>query len=87
MNEQEKKQRTLVGRVVSNKMDKTISVLIERKFKHPLFKKYVRKSSKFHVHDEENQCQIGDIVSIRQCRPLSRTKSWQLVEVLERPAQ
>ena len=87
MNEQEKKQRTLVGRVVSNKMDKTISVLIERKFKHPLFKKYVRKSSKFHVRDEENQCQIGDIVSIRQCRPLSRTKSWQLVEVLERPAQ
>lgn len=87
MSDQERKVRTITGRVVSNKMDKSISVVVERRVQHPVYKKYVRKSSRFHAHDEENQCQVDDIVSIQECRPLSKTKFWRLVEILERPAQ
>jgi small subunit ribosomal protein S17 len=83
MNEQSKASHTVVGRVVSSKMDKTITVLVERRVKHPLYKKYITRSTKLHAHDESNQCREGDLVSITQCRPLSRTKSWRLVEVLE----
>jgi len=79
----EKKVRTLTGRVVSNKMDKTITVLIERKVKHPKYGKFIKRSTKLHVHDENNQCQEGDVVMIKECRPLSKTKSWQLHKVIE----
>jgi len=84
MSEQAAASRTLVGRVVSNKMDKTITVIIPRRVKHPLYKKYITRSTKLHAHDENNECQEGDVVSIEQCRPLAKTKSWRLVKVLER---
>ena len=84
MNDQQRSERTLTGLVVSDKMDKTITVLVERKVKHPLYKKYIRRSSKVHVHDADNSCQEGDVVSIRQCRPLSKSKSWQLEEVISK---
>ncbi len=84
MTEQTKTPRTVVGRVVSNKMDKTITVLVERRVKHPVYGKYVRRSTKLHAHDETNQCQEGDLVAIVEGRPLSKTKVWTLVEVLER---
>lgn len=76
--------RTKTGRVVSNKMNQTITVLVERKVKHPLYGKYIRRSTKLHVHDESNQCNEGDLVSIAECKPISKTKSWNLVEVLEK---
>ena len=76
--------RTMTGRVVSNKMDKTATVRIERKVKHPIYGKYIRRSTKLHVHDEQNACREGDTVTIEQCRPFSRTKSWRLVEIIER---
>ena len=76
--------KTVEGRVVSNKMDKTVTVLVERLVKHALYGKYIRRSTKLHVHDEANQCQEGDLVMIRQCRPISKTKSWTLVEVVEK---
>lgn len=76
--------RTLMGRVISDKMDKTITVLIERRVKHPIYGKYVKRSTKLHAHDETNQCRIGDTVTIRETRPLSKTKAWTLVEVVER---
>ncbi len=82
--EQSARTRTLVGQVVSDKMDKTMTVLVERRVKHPLYKKYIRRSSKLHAHDEENACRIGDLVSIEQCRPMSKNKSWRLHEILER---
>lgn len=75
---------TLTGRVVSNKMDKSITVMIERLVKHQVYGKYIRRSTKLHVHDEANQCHEGDLVTIRQCRPISKTKSWTLVEVVEK---
>lgn len=84
---EEIKTRTLQGKVVSNKMDKTVVVLLERQVKHPLYKKYIRRSTKLHVHDENNECEIGDEVAVRECRPLSKTKSWQLVNVVKRGAQ
>ena len=84
MREQQGKVRTLTGEVTSDKMDKTITVLVERKVKHPLYKKYVRRSTKLHAHDGANECKIGDKVSIEQCRPLSKSKSWRLHEILER---
>ncbi len=84
MSEDTKVVRTQVGRVVSSRMDKTVTVLIERMVKHPLYGKFIRRSTKLHAHDAENQCQEGDVVSIEQCRPLSRTKTWRLVEVIER---
>lgn len=80
---EEQKIRTLSGRVVSNKMDKSIVVLAERRVKHPLYGKFVSKSTKIHAHDEDNKCSIGDVVTIRECRPISKSKSWTLVDVVE----
>jgi small subunit ribosomal protein S17 len=78
-----KNKRRIVGRVVSNKADKTITVAVERSVKHPLYGKYVRKTTKLHAHDEKNECQEGDLVAIVETRPLSRSKHFRLVEVLE----
>ncbi|MFD2191319.1 30S ribosomal protein S17 [Pistricoccus aurantiacus] len=80
---EEKKTRTLTGKVVSDKMDKSIVVMIERRVRHPLYGKYVRRSTKLQAHDEQNQAKAGDKVSIQECRPLSKHKSWTLVEVVE----
>jgi len=81
-NQIKKVKRTLQGNVVSNKMDKTIVVLVERKVKHKVTGKYIRRSSKIHAHDADNICQIGDVVTIAEQRPISKTKSWSLVEVV-----
>jgi small subunit ribosomal protein S17 len=81
---EDKKQRTVNGVVLSDKMDKTVTVMIERKVKHPLYGKYIKRSTKLHVHDENNDCGIGDTVSITECRPMSKTKSWTLVEVINK---
>ena len=81
---QEKRVRTETGRVVSNKMDKSITVIVERKVKHPIYGKYIRRTTKFHAHDESNQCGEGDKVTIAECRPISKSKAWRLVEILER---
>jgi small subunit ribosomal protein S17 len=78
------KIRTLQGKVVSDKMDKSIVVAIERKVKHPIYGKFIKRTTKLHVHDETNQCNSGDVVSIKECRPLSKNKSWTLVEVVEK---
>lgn len=75
---------TVIGRVISNKMEKSITVLVERKVKHPIYGKYVKRSTKLHAHDDTNQCNEGDLVSIVECRPYSKSKTWRLVEVLER---
>ena len=83
----DKKQRLLVGRVTSNKMDKSITVAIERRIKHPLYGKFVRKTTKLHAHDEANACEIGDTVTIMQTSPISKTKTWKLVEILNRAVQ
>ncbi len=83
----EKRIRTATGRVVSNKMDKTITVLIERRVKHPVYGKYITRSSKIHAHDENNECGIGDTVKVIESRPLSKTKTWKLQEVVESAAQ
>ena len=84
MNEEKKTlTRTLVGRVVSNKMEKTVTVLIERRVKHPLYGKYIVKSNKYHAHDETNALNEGDIVEIAESRPLSRTKTWAVTRVVE----
>lgn len=82
----EKVERSITGKVVSNKMDKTIVVLGERKVKHPLYGKFIRRSTKYHAHDAGNECNIGDTVMIKECRPLSKTKSWTLIKVLEKAA-
>ncbi|MCP1676557.1 small subunit ribosomal protein S17 [Natronocella acetinitrilica] len=87
MSEESKVARTQTGRVVSVKMDKTITVRIERMVKHPLYGKFMRRSTKLHAHDEQNTCQEGDWVSIEECRPLSKSKTWRLVEVIERARQ
>lgn len=76
--------RILTGEVVSDAMDKTITVLIERRVKHPLYGKFMRRSTKVHAHDETNEAHKGDLVRVEQCRPLSKTKSWRLVEIVER---
>jgi small subunit ribosomal protein S17 len=81
---EEKRVRTLTGRVISNKMEKTITVLIERFVKHPKYGKYIKRSTKLHAHDEDNTCQEGDIVMIELCRPLSKTKTWRLYKITER---
>jgi small subunit ribosomal protein S17 len=75
--------RTVIGRVVSDKMDKTVTVLVERRVKHPLYGKFIRRSTKLHAHDEDNSCQTGDTVMIEQCRPISKSKRWRLVKVIE----
>jgi len=77
-------RKTKLGVVTSNKMDKSIVVKVERKVKHPLYGKFVKKSTKFHAHDEKNECSIGDTVKIMESRPLSKTKRWRLVEVVEK---
>ena len=82
--EEGKSNRRLSGRVVSHAMDKTITVLVERRVKHPLYGKFIRRSTKIHAHDEENSCSNGDLVTVEQCRPLSKTKSWRLLEILEK---
>ncbi|HCO42587.1 MAG TPA: 30S ribosomal protein S17 [Gammaproteobacteria bacterium] len=87
MNEKTANPRTVVGRVISDRMDKSISVRVETREQHPIYKKYVRRSSKFHAHDADNACRIGDLVRIEECRPLSKTKTWRLVEVIERAGE
>ncbi|MBT8069647.1 MAG: 30S ribosomal protein S17 [Xanthomonadales bacterium] len=77
-------KRTQTGRVVSNKMDKSVTVLLERQIKHPLYGKYIKRSTKVRAHDEDNSCGEGDKVIIAECRPLSKSKSWRVVEILER---
>ena len=77
-------KRTQTGRVVSNKMDKSVTVLLERQIKHALYGKYIKRSTKVHAHDEDNSCGEGDKVMIAECRPLSKSKSWRVIEILER---
>ncbi len=84
MSEEAKKARSTSGVVVSSKMDKTVTVLVERREQHPLYNKYVRKSTKLHAHDEANECNEGDVVQIEECRPLSKSKSWRVVKVVSR---
>jgi small subunit ribosomal protein S17 len=83
MNENTKKLRTMTGSVISHKMDKTISVLVERTIKHPIYGKYIKRSTKLLVHDEKNQCQEGDRVTITSCRPISKRKTFKLVGIFE----
>ncbi|MEO9944515.1 MAG: 30S ribosomal protein S17 [Paraglaciecola sp.] len=78
----EKTVRTVQGRVVSNKMDKSITVAVERKVKHPIYGKFIKRTTKLHAHDETNQCNEGDVVTVRECRPLSKSKNWMLVDVI-----
>jgi small subunit ribosomal protein S17 len=78
----EKKIRTVQGRVTSNKMDKTITVMVERTVKHPIYGKFIKRSTKLHAHDEANVCNEGDVVTITECRPLSKSKTWMLVDVV-----
>ncbi len=80
-------QRAVEGRVVSTKMQKSVTVVIERQLQHGLYGKLLRRSTKVHAHDENNECREGDLVRIRECRPLSKTKNWQVVEVVERAQQ
>ena len=87
MSAAEKRTRLVTGTVVSNKMDKTITVLIERRVKHSVYGKYITRSSKIHAHDESNQCGIGDTVTVAETRPISKSKTWNLVEVVESVAQ
>ena len=86
MSEENKVQRTIVGRVVSDKMDKTVSVAIERLIKYPVYGKFVRRTTKVLAHDANNECKPGDRVSISECKPISKNKSWAVVEVVERAA-
>ncbi|MEC7633825.1 MAG: 30S ribosomal protein S17 [Pseudomonadota bacterium] len=80
----EQKIRTVQGRVVSNKMDKSITVVVERFVKHPIYGKFIKRSTKLHAHDENNVCNKGDVVTVRECRPLSKNKTWTLVDVVEK---
>lgn len=84
MSEQQPTNRTLTGSVVSDKMDKTITVQVERRVKHPIYGKFVRRSTKVHAHDEANECKLGDVVMVEQCRPLSKSKTWRLVKIVEK---
>jgi small subunit ribosomal protein S17 len=83
----EGRRKILLGEVVSNRMHKTITVKVERRVRHPMYERVVKRSKKFHAHDEHNQCQIGDIVRITETRPLSKTKCWRLLEVVRRHAE
>ena len=85
--QQASSNRTLQGRVISDKMDKTVTVLVERQVQHPIYGKFIRRSTKVHAHDENNECRAGDMVVVEQCRPLSKTKTWRLVRVVERAGQ
>ncbi len=80
-------QRPIIGRVVSDRMNKSVSVAIERVIKHPVYGKYIRRTSKVMAHDENNECKTGDRVAISECRPISRHKSWKVVSILERAVQ
>lgn len=84
MTEQKSRKTEKVGRVVSDKMDKTVVVAVDYLKPHPLYRKIIRKTSKFHAHDEENTCKVGDIVRIEESRPLSRTKRWRVIEIVQR---
>jgi small subunit ribosomal protein S17 len=84
MSEETKTKRTVTGKVISNKMDKTITVMIERKVKHPVYGKYIKRSTKLHAHDAENACNEGDTVTVVACRPLSKSKKWMLENIVER---
>lgn len=84
MSDEKNLRRTAQGRVVSDKMDKSITVLVERQVQHALYKKVIKRSTKLHAHDEENTCKAGDLVVVEECRPMSKTKAWRLVEVVER---
>jgi small subunit ribosomal protein S17 len=86
MSEENKVQRTIVGRVVSDKMDKTVSVAVERLIKHPVYGKYIRRTTKVLAHDASNECKPGDRVTISECKPISKNKSWSVVDVVERAA-
>ncbi|MCD7099836.1 30S ribosomal protein S17 [Stenotrophomonas sp. MMGLT7] len=79
--------RTVEGRVVSNKMDKTVTVLVERQVKHPLYGKYIKRSTKLHAHDGDNACNEGDVVRVTEIAPLSKTKNWRVVEIVTRAAE
>ncbi len=83
MSEQNSVAREITGRVISSKMDKTVTVLVERRVQHPVYNKFIKRSTKYHAHDERNECNEGDLVTIAQCRPLSKSKSWRLVRVDE----
>ena len=84
MGEKTKTARSLSGRVISNKMNKTITVQVDRRIRHPLYGKIVTRHTKLHAHDESNECKQGDLVQIEECRPLSKSKAWRLVKVLEK---
>ena len=87
MSENTETLRTVEGRVVSNKMQKTVIVLVERQVKHGLYGKYIKRSTKLHAHDEEGKCKEGDVVRVSECRPLSKTKNWRVVEIVTRAAE
>jgi small subunit ribosomal protein S17 len=87
MSETQKTARTIQGRVVSNKMNKTVTVLVERQVQHALYGKIIRRSTKLHAHDENSECQEGDVVRIVECAPLSKTKNFRVVEIVARAAQ
>ena len=80
-------ERALTGKVVSNSRDKTISVLVERRVRHPIYKKYIKRSTKVHAHDENNECGLGDVVRVAESKPFSKTKSWALVEIVEKSVE
>jgi small subunit ribosomal protein S17 len=84
MTEERNLRKTRIGVVSGNKMDKTITVNVERKVKHPIYGKFVKKTTRFHAHDEKNECTVGDVVRIMETRPLSKTKRWRLLEVVEK---
>ncbi len=83
----ETKQRTLTGIVTSNAGDKSVTIMIERRIKHPIYGKYIKRSTRLRVHDEANECNHGDTIIVEQCRPMSKTKSWRLVKVIEKAAE
>ena len=87
MTDKQKAVRTIQGRVVSNKMNKTVTVLVERQVQHELYGKIIRRSTKYHAHDEKSECQEGDVVRIQECAPLSKTKNFRVVEIVARAAQ
>ncbi|MBT3457313.1 MAG: 30S ribosomal protein S17 [Thiotrichales bacterium] len=84
MSETNAVERILTGKVVSNSRDKTIAVMVERKVRHPIYKKYIKRSTKVHAHDEKNECGLGDVVRVSESKPFSKTKNWALVEVVEK---
>jgi len=87
MSEQQATNRVLQGRVISDKMHKTVTVLVERRVQHPVYGKFITRSTKVHAHDETNECAVGDLVLVEQCRPLSKTKAWRLLKVVEKAVQ